>query len=167
MKYEQSPLEKLWKLCLKIRFRIRIRIYHYNWYSRGLFTLTKRNNENAFMYLSSAILKETRAGNTVIVKHSNITQRTAVLKICVIFYAKRRFLLCFSGASFDLSGFMRSSSIKYFPLQEIIDIDKNCISKHPPDDSQARRERKGTVSYAALPLSPAHEHSDIYLQLCM
>ena len=35
------------------------------------------------------------------------------------------------------------------------------------DDSQDSREREGTIFYSTLPLPPAHEHSDIYLQLCM
>ena len=34
-------------------------------------------------------------------------------------------------------------------------------------DSQDRRGREGTIFYSTLPLSPAHEHWDIYLQLCM
>ena len=28
-------------------------------------------------------------------------------------------------------------------------------------------DREGTIFYSTLPLPPAHEHSDIYLQLCM
>ena len=35
------------------------------------------------------------------------------------------------------------------------------------DNSQDSRGREGTIFYSALPLPPAHEHSDIYLQLCM
>ena len=35
------------------------------------------------------------------------------------------------------------------------------------DDSQDSRGREGTIFYSTLPLPPAHEHSDIYLQLCM
>ena len=35
------------------------------------------------------------------------------------------------------------------------------------DDSQDNRGREGTIFYSTLPLPPAHEHSDIYLQLCM
>ena len=35
------------------------------------------------------------------------------------------------------------------------------------DDSQDSRGRKGTIFYSTLPLPPAHEHWDIYLQLCM
>ena len=35
------------------------------------------------------------------------------------------------------------------------------------DDSKNCRERKGTIFYSSLPLSPAHEHSYIYLQLYM
>ena len=34
------------------------------------------------------------------------------------------------------------------------------------DDSQDSRGREGTIFYSTLPLLPAHEHSDIYLQLC-
>ena len=34
-------------------------------------------------------------------------------------------------------------------------------------DSQDSREREGTIFYSTLPLPLAHEHSDIYLQLCM
>ena len=34
------------------------------------------------------------------------------------------------------------------------------------DDSQDSREREGTI-YSTLPFPPAHEHWDIYLQLCM
>ena len=35
------------------------------------------------------------------------------------------------------------------------------------DDSQDSRGREGTIFYSSLPLPPAHEHWDIYLQLCM
>ena len=35
------------------------------------------------------------------------------------------------------------------------------------DDSRNSRGREGTIFYSTLPLPPAHEHSDIYLQLCM
>ena len=35
------------------------------------------------------------------------------------------------------------------------------------DDSQDSRGREGPIVYSTLPLPPAHEHSDIYLQLCM
>ena len=35
------------------------------------------------------------------------------------------------------------------------------------DDSQDSRGREGTIFYSTLPLRPAHERSDIYLQLCM
>ena len=35
------------------------------------------------------------------------------------------------------------------------------------DDSQDSRWREGTIFYSTLPLPPADEHSDIYLQLCM
>ena len=35
------------------------------------------------------------------------------------------------------------------------------------DDSQDSRVREGTIFYSSLPLSPAHKHSDIYLQFCM
>ena len=35
------------------------------------------------------------------------------------------------------------------------------------DDSQGSRGREGTIFYSTLPLPPAHEHWDIYLQLCM
>ena len=35
------------------------------------------------------------------------------------------------------------------------------------DGSQDSREREGTSFYSTLPLPLAHEHSDIYLQLCM
>ena len=35
------------------------------------------------------------------------------------------------------------------------------------DISQDSRGREGTIFYSTLPLPPAHEHSDIYLQLCM
>ena len=34
------------------------------------------------------------------------------------------------------------------------------------DDSQHSRGREGTIFYSSLPLPPAHEHWDIYLQLC-
>ena len=33
--------------------------------------------------------------------------------------------------------------------------------------SQDSRGREGIIFYSTLPLPPAHEHSDIYLQLCM
>ena len=35
------------------------------------------------------------------------------------------------------------------------------------DDSQDSKGREGTIFYYTLPLPLAHEHSDIYLQLCM
>ena len=35
------------------------------------------------------------------------------------------------------------------------------------DDSQDSRGREATIFYSTLPLPPAHEHSDTYLQLCM
>ena len=35
------------------------------------------------------------------------------------------------------------------------------------DDSQDSRGMEGTFFYSTLPIPPAHEHSDIYLQLCM
>ena len=35
------------------------------------------------------------------------------------------------------------------------------------DDSQDSRRREGTIFYSTLPLPPAREHSEIYLQLCM
>ena len=35
------------------------------------------------------------------------------------------------------------------------------------DDSQDSKGREGTIFYSTLPLPPAHQHSDIYLQLCM
>ena len=35
------------------------------------------------------------------------------------------------------------------------------------DDSQDSRGREGTIFYSTLPILPAHEHSHIYLQLCM
>ena len=35
------------------------------------------------------------------------------------------------------------------------------------DDSQGSRGRQGTIFSSTLPLPTAHEHSDIYLQLCM
>ena len=34
------------------------------------------------------------------------------------------------------------------------------------DNSQDSRGREGTIFYSTLPLPLAHEHSDIYLQLC-
>ena len=34
-------------------------------------------------------------------------------------------------------------------------------------DSRDSREREGTIFYSTLPHPPAHEHYDIYLQLCM
>ena len=41
------------------------------------------------------------------------------------------------------------------------------LIKSDTDDSQDSRGREGTIFYFTLPLPPAHEHSDIYLQLCM
>ena len=35
------------------------------------------------------------------------------------------------------------------------------------DNLQGSRGREGTIFYSTLPLPSAHEHSDIYLQLCM
>ena len=35
------------------------------------------------------------------------------------------------------------------------------------DDSQGSKGREGTIFYSSIPLPPAHEHWDIYLQLCM
>ena len=41
------------------------------------------------------------------------------------------------------------------------------VSFTDTDDSQDNRGRERTIFYSTLPLPPAHEHSDIYLQLCM
>ena len=41
------------------------------------------------------------------------------------------------------------------------------FSSTDTDDSQDSRGREGTIFYSTLPLPPAHEHWDIYLQLCM
>ena len=35
------------------------------------------------------------------------------------------------------------------------------------DNSQDSSRREGTIFYSTLPVPLAHEHSDIYLQLCM
>ena len=35
------------------------------------------------------------------------------------------------------------------------------------DDSQDSKGREGTIFYSTLPLPSAHEHRDIYLQLCI
>ena len=35
------------------------------------------------------------------------------------------------------------------------------------ENSQDRRGREGSTFYSTVPLPPAYEHSDIYLQLCM
>ena len=35
------------------------------------------------------------------------------------------------------------------------------------DNSQDSMGSEGTIFYSTLPFPPAHEHSDIYLQLCM
>ena len=35
------------------------------------------------------------------------------------------------------------------------------------DDSQDSRGKEGTIFYSTLPLPPAHEHLDIYLQFCI
>ena len=34
------------------------------------------------------------------------------------------------------------------------------------DNSQDNTGREGTIFYTTLPIPPAHEHSDIYFQLC-
>ena len=34
------------------------------------------------------------------------------------------------------------------------------------ENSQDSRGREGTIFYSTVPFPPAHEHSDIYLQLC-
>ena len=41
------------------------------------------------------------------------------------------------------------------------------LSLTDTDNSQDSRGREGTIFYCTLPLQPAHEHSDIYLQLRM
>ena len=41
------------------------------------------------------------------------------------------------------------------------------VSFTDTDDSQNSRGREATIFYSTLPLLPAHEHWDIYLQLCM
>ena len=38
---------------------------------------------------------------------------------------------------------------------------------HDTDDWRDSRGREGTIFLSTLQLPPAHEHSDIYLQLCM
>ena len=40
------------------------------------------------------------------------------------------------------------------------------VSFTATDNSQDSRGREGTFFYSTLPLPPAHEHSDIYVQLC-
>ena len=41
------------------------------------------------------------------------------------------------------------------------------LSRTLTTDSPDSRGREGAISYSTLPLPPIHEHSDIYLQLCM
>ena len=41
------------------------------------------------------------------------------------------------------------------------------LSFSDTDDSQDSSGRKGTIFYSTLPLTPAHKHWYIYLQLCM
>ena len=56
----------------------------------------------------------------------------------------------------------------YFPVQfYAFFIFLSGFSFINTDDSQDSRGRKGTIFYSSLPLPPAHEHWDIYLQLCM
>ena len=57
-------------------------------------------------------------------------------------------------------------------LMEILLINRDffflsAFSFTDADDSQDSRGREGTFFHSTLPLPPAHEHSDIYLQLCM
>ena len=41
------------------------------------------------------------------------------------------------------------------------------LSRFSFTDIDVSWDREGTIFYSTLPLPPAHEHSDIYLQLCM
>ena len=73
----------------------------------------------------------------------------------------------------------RGGKEKLWPLRpvDLLNLIGNCLrtlnsaiflsgfSFTDTDDSQDSR-RKGTIFYSTLPLPPAHEHSDIYLQLC-
>ena len=69
---------------------------------------------------------------------------------------------------------VRLNAFRAFFVMENRDLNKIYIyfflsgfSFTDTDDSQGSRGREGTIFYSTLPLPPAHEHWDIYLQLCM
>ena len=64
-----------------------------------------------------------------------------------------------TGNAVDLQTLLHFSFFLFFFLSGFSFTDTN--------DSQDSRGREGTIFYSTLPLPPAHEHSDIYLQLCM
>ena len=74
-----------------------------------------------------------------------------------IFYSGSAFFRNLAG--FESKRFCRFSRGAFFFLSGFSFTDS--------DDSQDSRGRKETVFYSTLLLPPAHEHSDIYLQLCM
>ena len=63
------------------------------------------------------------------------------------------------GNAVDLQTLLHFSFFFFFFLSGFSFTDTN--------DSQDSRGRERTIFYSTLPLPPAHEHSDIYLQLCM
>ena len=104
-----------------------------------------------------------------------VSLRKCVLKICskrkgkgpcwkVISTWKFSFKSCFdmwhvcSPVNLFLCGYKKIQRLYFFSIR---------FSFTDTDDSQDRRGREGTIFYSTLPLPLAHEHSDIYLQLCM
>ena len=86
----------------------------------------------------------------------------------------------FIVSSYDLTTVKPLDSAQYRDLKIISVIEKcSCyigflliffLSKFfftDTDDSQDSRRREGTIFFSTLSLPPAHEHSVIYLQLCM
>ena len=73
------------------------------------------------------------------------------------------------------SSFVTSMTTCFFRLMENRNYSRGCffsigdffLSFAESDDSHNSKGRERTIFYSTLPLPPAHEHSDIYLQLCM
>ena len=82
-------------------------------------------------------------------------------------------LCCFSSNPFlkQLASYVSAATLQLkFPGMKFFLIHFFFLSGFfftDTDDSQDSRGREATIFYSTLPLTPAHEHSGIYLQLCI
>ena len=95
--------------------------------------------------------------------------------MCVIrkfwWHCDKHFIYCTrkKGPAGRNSGFLLPEKLKNCILNEKLNpfFFLSGFFFRDTDNSQDSRGREGTIFYSTLPLPPAHEHSDIYLQLCM